>query len=70
MAAGVGEWGSGVGVQIGDGEQWRGMGGGGSRGGEGGRLGSLPSGRCVNPCDAAILTYGGLSLDNTRGVYK
>lgn len=37
------------------------------RGREVGRLGSVPSGRCVNPCDAAILLKRGLLLDNIRG---
>lgn len=30
-------------------------------------LGFVPSGRCVNPCDAAILRQRALLLDNIRG---
>lgn len=65
-----GERGEGERGQKGGGEQWDGMGGESKRveergwdeldgeereRGKGGRLGSVPSGRCVNPCDAAIL---------------
>lgn len=35
--------------------------------GERGRLGPVPSGRYVNPCDAAILPQRALLLDNIRG---
>lgn len=37
-------------------------------GSEGGRLGSVPSGRCASPCDAAILPHRVLLLDNIRGL--
>lgn len=34
---------------------------------KGGRLGLVPSGWCVNPCDAAIFQQRALLLDNIRG---